>query len=88
METHVDDDRLDGLALAPFDRVTLVGRISGNTLDAWHRAQPLRDVVHDAPAPLLDRHTLFVHVDDEADEPTAERVRLALGLPPGQLYGA
>ena len=41
------------------------------------------------PAPaLLDRDTLFVHVDDEADESTAERVRLALGLPAGELYAA
>jgi hypothetical protein len=88
METHRDEDRLADLSSLDFDRVALIGRISGDTQDAWHRTQAVDDVVNDAPPALLDRHTLFVHVDDEADEPTAERVRLALGLPADQLYAA
>lgn len=88
MELHRDEDRLAGVDLLGFDRVTLVGRISGTTQDVWHRAQPVADVVTEPAPALLDRDTLFVHVDDEADESTAERVRLALGLPAGELYAA
>lgn len=86
METHIDEDGLLRVRLEDFDRVTLLGRVGGGSQDIWHRAHAVRDVVHDsAPAPL-DRVALFVHVDDEADEPTAERVRIALGLAPDQLY--
>lgn len=88
METHRDEDLLAGVDLLEFDRIALMGRISGNTQDVWHRAEAVADVVNEPAPALLDRHTLFVHVDDEADEPTAERVRLALGLPADQLYAA
>lgn len=89
METRVDEDGLAGLNLGDFDRVTLLGRSSGGSQDIWHRVRIVRDVVHEAAAPPpLDRRTLFVHVDDETDEAAAERVRVALGLPPGQRYAA
>jgi len=86
METHLDEDLLAAVNVLDYDRVTLLGRVGGDDQDIWHRARYVRDVVYDsAPAPL-DSSTLFVHVDDVSDEPTAERVRVALGLPPGQLY--
>ena len=85
-ETHVDEDTLAGLDLGGFDQVTLLGRVSGIGRDIWHRAYPVQDVRHDAPPVTPGQRTLVVHVDDQGDEPTAERVRLALGLPPDQLY--
>lgn len=88
METRVDEDGLGGLSLGDFDRVTLLGRAGGGSHDIWHRVHVVRDVVHEAAPPPLDDRTLFVHVDDETDEATAERVRIALGLPPDQLYAA
>jgi hypothetical protein len=85
-ETHVDEDALAGLDLGGFDQVTLLGRVSGIGRDIWHRAHPLHDVLHEAAPVAPEQRTLVVHVDDQGDEPTAERVRLALGLPPDQLY--
>jgi hypothetical protein len=88
METHADEDQLARVDLGDFDLVSLLGRVSGNSHDIWHRARFLRDVVHDAAPVVPDRRTLCIHVDDETDEPTAERIRIALGLPPDQLYAA
>ncbi len=85
-ETHIDEDGLAGIGVGGFDLVTLQGRVDGRGQDIWHRARFVRDVVHDAAPAPLDRRTLVVHVDDVTDEPTAERVRVALGLPPDQLY--
>jgi hypothetical protein len=87
-ETHIDEDGLAGIGLGGFDLVTLLGRVDGRGQDIWHRAQFVRDMRHGAATVTPDRRTLVVHVDDMTDEPTAERVRLALGLPPNQLYAA